>query len=182
MHAGETANSSVSRLIISLDRSKDPPRAAISPQIIRSRQLAPRGRECSEIDWDARSRGVRPAPQAVGFWGEKSFERSENPIDRTRFEEYGGVVRKGSRPKEIRGLASADRTASRVTRVLDGCRRGWAKIRAAGATTADFADMAREVFPDPGASKQRSKHERSSLSSSQRCGLIRSGCKPVHSG
>jgi hypothetical protein len=30
---------------------------------------------------------------------------------------------------------------------------------------ADFADKAREVFPDPGASKVRTEHERSSLES-----------------
>lgn len=34
-------------------------------------------------------------------------------------------------------------------------------IRGAGARPADFADKAREVFPDPGASKMRSEHERS---------------------
>ena len=32
--------------------------------------------------------------------------------------------------------------------------------RGAGAKPADFADKAREVFPDPGASKMRSEHER----------------------
>ena len=36
-------------------------------------------------------------------------------------------------------------------------------IRGAKARPADFADVAREVFPDPGASKMRSEHERSSL-------------------
>jgi hypothetical protein len=36
-------------------------------------------------------------------------------------------------------------------------------IRGARARSADFADAAREVFPDPGASKMRTEHERSFL-------------------
>jgi hypothetical protein len=36
-------------------------------------------------------------------------------------------------------------------------------IRGAKARPADFADAAREVFPDPGASKMRTEHERSFL-------------------
>ena len=76
----------------------------------------------------------------------KTCELAENPIDGSRFEEYGGAVRYGPRPKEIRGLASADRTTRRVPAYKTGVGGGGRKIRAVGANSADFADMAREVF------------------------------------
>jgi hypothetical protein len=73
------------------------------------------------------------------------------------------VVDRGSR--EIRGLASVDRIRGRVTAYWAGVGGGGRTIRGARATLADFADKAREVFPDPGASKVRTEHERSSLES-----------------
>jgi len=95
---------------------------------------------------------------------------------RSTVEAYAGD--RGSRRSEV----SLPSTAIHAARPAyeTGVGGGGRVIRAAGARQADFADKAREVFPDPGASKMRSEYERSFTEQRHWCGLIRSGCKPVH--
>ncbi len=60
---------------------------------------------------------------------------------------------RGSRRSEVSLPPTASHAA--VPAYDIGVGGGGRKIRGAGAIRADFADKAREVFPDPGASKLR---------------------------
>ena len=71
-------------------------------------------------------------------------------------EPYAGD--RGSRRSEV-SLPSTASHAARPAYEM-GVGGGGRTIRGAGARRADFADKARGVFPDPGASKMRSEHER----------------------
>ncbi len=72
-------------------------------------------------------------------------------------EPYAGD--RGSRRSEVSLPSTASHAAGPAYEM--GVGGGGRTIRGAGARRADFADKAREVFPDPGASKMRSEHERS---------------------
>ena len=144
MYSGEAAGEPTLALIGPLRRSEYLLRAAICPQISRSRQLASSGRECSEISWGCVvPRGQLPALQTRPKWhrgskanpknsrvrsrgvGGRTIARSRRKkIDRFRFEEYGEVVRVRSQLEETRGLASVDRNNGCVIRVQDWCRWG----------------------------------------------------------
>ena len=71
------------------------------------------------------------------------------------------AVDRGSRRSEVSLPPTAAHAAVPAYEI--GVGGGGRTICGAGARRADFADKAREVFPDPGASKMRSEHERSFL-------------------
>jgi len=74
-------------------------------------------------------------------------------------EPYAGG--RGLRRSEVSLPSTASHAAGPAYEM--GVGGGERTIRGAGARRADFADKAREVFPDPGASNKRSEYERSHI-------------------
>ncbi len=74
----------------------------------------------------------------------------KNWIDRSEFEEYGGIVRWRLRLEENRGLAFVDRIKCRETCVLDGCRRGRANDSRSRRKTGRFRGQGAGGLPGPG--------------------------------
>jgi hypothetical protein len=166
--------------------------------------VASSGRECSEIGWAARSRGgnsprlergrkdLVAASEPGGFPSDAVGGRGENhlvpymkkPIDHFRFEEYGDDVRGRPRLKENRGLASVDRITRCVTCVQGWCWRGWANnSRREGATIGPLRGHGAGGLPGPGSFQNAlGAREEYSRVATNGCGLIRSGCEPVHRG
>ena len=140
---------------------------------------------------DEAEKASSPQSEAEGFASEVEGCRAEGHrvpymkklIDRFRFEEYGGVVRSRSRLKENRGLASVDRIAGCVT-----CVQGWCRWGRANDSRSEGQDWPTSRTWRGRSSRTRelpkcARSTRGVLSSSgQWCGLIRSGCEPVHRG